>query len=586
MEPITKSRLPTIERESAYVADQSRDWLAEELPFMYFAPWAKQEAAIRATQPWNLWAWANRTGKTTGGACYIVMALMGLHPTVPFPEPPWISWACSVDYKQMRDSIMPALEGDSTHPRMLPRPTTFNAQQNSYTLPHPYRYFPPENARVGQYEGQPGSILRLKSAESGRDAFQGAALPLMWWDEELPEAIITEMLVRLPPGFIPRIVWTMTAVKGLSYAYDHIYVPWREWQEEHPGEEHPGEEHPDIFYSEATMFDAPHITDEQIQRIRSGFRPDSRELEVRLRGGFRDLAGESIFSAEAIEWHKPKCREPVRTIYIEYDSSAATYGRVRDYDNLADPWKIRIWNLPDMAHYYTAGMDFMEGKLSDPNNEDSSRDWNSGVIYDRTASEIVSVVRNRLHPIDHAKAMWLLCWWFNQSWAAGEVNAAGTAGLGVFIGKADYPPYTRMYQRRKDFDEWSEEIVSDDLWWRTQINTRGLVVQHMVSYLDFDQETGREPICKFHDSRILEEMIAFQRNKSGKIEHMRGRHDDLLFACGLAFEADLKCPHKIARISGSAGPNRQRSGFMQSAVEGGTRGDVVQKRLSAANKRR
>lgn len=55
----------------------------------------------------------------------------------------------SNSYKQMEDSIIPALEGDATHPRMLPPGIHLNRQRMEYVLPT-------------------NSKIRLKTSEAGR----------------------------------------------------------------------------------------------------------------------------------------------------------------------------------------------------------------------------------------------------------------------------------------------------------------------------------------------------------------------------------------------------------------------------------
>lgn len=70
-----------------------------------------------------------------------------------------------------------------------------------------------------------GGISRItfKSCEMGREKFQGASLDFVWFDEEPPEDIYDECLMRVldKKG---DIFGTMTPLKGLTFIYDRIYL--------------------------------------------------------------------------------------------------------------------------------------------------------------------------------------------------------------------------------------------------------------------------------------------------------------------------------------------------------------------------
>lgn len=55
-----------------------------------------------------------------------------------------------------------------------------------------------------------------RPARRAVDAFQGAAIPLIWLDEDIDAAVLKEIFIRIGPGFKRRILWTLTAVNGLD----------------------------------------------------------------------------------------------------------------------------------------------------------------------------------------------------------------------------------------------------------------------------------------------------------------------------------------------------------------------------------
>jgi len=68
-----------------------------------------------------------------------------------------------------------------------------------------------------------GSKIGFKSCDQGREKFQGTGLDWIWFDEEPPEDIYEECLLRtLDKG---GIVWgTMTPLKGKTWLHDRIYL--------------------------------------------------------------------------------------------------------------------------------------------------------------------------------------------------------------------------------------------------------------------------------------------------------------------------------------------------------------------------
>lgn len=452
----------------------------------------------------------HNTGKTTVGACEAVMAAMGQHPYLQYPPPPFDIWAVSVNYKQMRGSVMPALEGDAYHHRMLPWTAKLDKQNNTYVLPG-------------------GSRIILKSCDSGRASFQGSAPGLIWLDEEIPEDIIRELLMRIAPGYQRRIIWTMTAVTGLSYAYDQLYVPWMSGD-------------PNVWCCEASIYDVPFYTEEQIQAVVDRFPAESREIKVRLHGGFIDLTGESVFADDTIRYYKDQVCEPEELLRFDVDKPMPDNKLETYIATGGEDWHVKVWQRPRAIRDYVIGADIMEGKMSNPNDPDSPRDWNYVVVMDRRTKEVVATVHSRVDPITIGKIMWHLGHWYNYAWLSPEINSAGIACLGALTGKAGLPPYIRLYQRRVDFDEWNPDIANDDLGWRTVEMTRGKLVYDMRQILSRDKETGQF-LVSIHDKILVDEMEAFQRSKNGKPEAVRGKHDDAVMAFGITLQLDIYCPH-------------------------------------------
>ena len=69
-----------------------------------------------------------------------------------------------------------------------------------------------------------GSEITFKSYDAGRESFQGAAVPFIVLDEEPPEDIFVECLMR-GASCEGSILIAMTAVRGITWVYHKLYLP-------------------------------------------------------------------------------------------------------------------------------------------------------------------------------------------------------------------------------------------------------------------------------------------------------------------------------------------------------------------------
>lgn len=111
------------------------------------------------------------------------------------------------------------------------------------------------------------SKIVFKSAEMGREKFQGASLDFVWFDEEPPEDIYDECLMRVldKKG---EIFGTMTPLKGLTFVYNRIYLN----EADDPEIWHIFMEWADNPYLDRAEIEklSASLTDEQLQQRRYG----------------------------------------------------------------------------------------------------------------------------------------------------------------------------------------------------------------------------------------------------------------------------------------------------------------------------
>jgi len=66
------------------------------------------------------------------------------------------------------------------------------------------------------------AILWFKANDQGREAFQGAEPRVAWFDEEPKEDVWGETIIRVGPHGPPRMLLTMTPLKGLTWVYERF----------------------------------------------------------------------------------------------------------------------------------------------------------------------------------------------------------------------------------------------------------------------------------------------------------------------------------------------------------------------------
>jgi phage terminase large subunit-like protein len=127
---------------------------------------------------------------------------------------------------------------------------------------------------IKKIELKNGVTILFKSYEQGRDKFQGAGVRLIWFDEEPPQDIWDECFVRVEAGQQLDVILTMTAIKGMTWVYNRIYLDT---------------DNPDLFISTAGWDDNPFLTEKQKAQMSRGLTPEA--IQVRRDGKFVKRVG-------------------------------------------------------------------------------------------------------------------------------------------------------------------------------------------------------------------------------------------------------------------------------------------------------
>ena len=113
------------------------------------------------------------------------------------------------------------------------------------------------------------SVIGFKSCDQGRERFQGSSLDFVWFDEEPPQDIYEECVMRV----LDRkgdIFGTMTPLKGLTFVYEEIYLNRHN--------------NPQIWYEFMEWADNPFLSKREIKALTEAL--DETTLQSRRYGKF------------------------------------------------------------------------------------------------------------------------------------------------------------------------------------------------------------------------------------------------------------------------------------------------------------
>ncbi len=209
----------------------------------------------------NRWVFGgNRTGKTECGAVETIWLARGNHPYRK-NKPNTVGWVVSLSTRVQKevaqDKILKYLNKSWIKDIVM--------KQGKKSSPE---YGVIECIVIKNVFGGLSEIY-FKSCEEGRDKFQGASLDYVWFDEEPPEDIYYECLMRVMDKN-GDVFGTMTPLKGMTFVYDVIYL--NKYND------------PEVYYDFMQWEDNPFLDKTEIDRLSKTLSSD--ELESRKYGRF------------------------------------------------------------------------------------------------------------------------------------------------------------------------------------------------------------------------------------------------------------------------------------------------------------
>lgn len=189
-------------------------------------------------------------------------------------------WVSALDFPISRDTIQPKyfdngfVPPNSTHEPFIPKREIAAWRVSDQIL-----------------KLKNGSIIGFKSADSGRSKYQGAEKDWIHFDEEHPEGVYEESIIRV--GASPLTTFTTCTllppegtIGGVTWIYNKIVKGWRAGTLENTQ-----------IYN-ASIYDNPHIARNEIEFLESKYPEGSPARRIRLNGELiGGLGGARVYSA-------------------------------------------------------------------------------------------------------------------------------------------------------------------------------------------------------------------------------------------------------------------------------------------------
>lgn len=273
----------------------------------------KKQLAFHKCKKRNRWVFGgNRSGKTQCGAAEAVWIARGTHPYRKNRKNAF-GWVVSLTTQVQRDvaqqKILYYLRPDWIEDIVM----------LSGRKDNPARGVIDQIVVKNVFGGT--SVIGFKSCDQGREKFQGSSLDFVWFDEEPPQDIYEECVMRVADKR-GDIFGTMTPLKGLTFVYEEIYLNRRN--------------NPEIWYEFMEWGDNPYLPKAEIKLLSETL--DDTTLQSRRYGKFAAREG---------------------LVYPEFDESVHV---IEPFSPVPEEWQTMVsidpgLNNPLSAHWYCVDYD-------------------------------------------------------------------------------------------------------------------------------------------------------------------------------------------------------------------------------------
>lgn len=151
-------------------------------------------------------------------------------------------------------------------------------------------------------------------------------------------------------------------------------------------------------------------------------------------------------------------------------------------------------------------------------------DFSVGIVIDRSNWEVVAKFKDRIEPMEFARVLYGIGFFYNTAKIAVEVWPGPGLATGAELLRLDYP--IEALYRRMTWDG-EKRITKADIGWVTDERARYDLITSLQNAITHKRILIRDQEC-------LDEIRSFVRNERGRYEARSGCHDDHVIALGIA----------------------------------------------------
>lgn len=246
-----------------------------------------------------------------------------------------------------------------------------------------------------------GDIV-MKSTGMKREEFQADSVSFLWPDEEPPEHIWGECMIRLdrPDS---QCLLTLTPVNGTQFMWDEFGGFREDDFEVMDGE---------MSWFTASMEQNDTLPEDYIKRMKHQFRNDPDMYAIRIEGKYVNMRGRCLFSSVVSRMREEA--QPAKE-RIRFNSD----GKQRPTEMETECWE--VWKRPEPGHQYVIGADLAEGGLEG--------DYTAAFVLDTDLAEVVAKYHGKSEPGPFGRELVYCGRWFNKAIINWEMNMQGAAVL-------------------------------------------------------------------------------------------------------------------------------------------------------------
>jgi len=383
-----------------------------------------------------------------------------------------------------------------------------------------------------------GREIGFKSADSGREKYQGTSRYQVWMDEEHPKDVYDEAYMRTI-DCSGRILLTFTPVEGLTWSYQELYLKAKRYyftKNKHGIPEEPGIIHtleeikllkdrelqvrentdssadPDIEVFQMSTYDNPHLPDIEIQRTERKWAEDQSQYRARVLGQYAKMSNRAVYPVEILlRGQTQSAKEFMRGEIVNGQFKKDHKGRLVLFKQ----------KKPMGEGHYVIGADVAEGR------EDG--DYDCAQILDHKTCEQVGIWHGRTSPENFASILIDVGRFFNNAWIAPERNFHG---FGV-VNRIREHKYNNLFS---EYDVPQDAIKKGGATggvkkygWDTNAKTKPIMIQDLGEYI-------RQGHIRINDFSTYEELITYSYHADGSTGALRGCYDDRVIALAIALQ--------------------------------------------------